>query len=145
MIKIVINSKPIALKRHRVGKFGRMYDPSSKDKKKTIQEIKKFKPDVKLKGSILIEYKFFYKRPKSHYRTGKFSNILKDNAPKHHINKPDLDNIIKYYNDVLQMNFIEDDSQIVCVWAVKKYSSESQVIIKLSENVRKNDWLEVAG
>ena len=43
------------------------------------------------------------------------------------------------------MNFIEDDSQIVCVWAVKKYSSESQVIIKLSENVRKNDWLEVAG
>tara|TARA_Y100001973_G_C5197632_1_gene335395 strand:+ start:1646 stop:2083 length:438 start_codon:yes stop_codon:yes gene_type:complete len=145
MIEIVINSKPIALKRHRVARFGRMYDPSAKDKKKTVQEIKKFKPDVKLKGPILIEYKFFYERPKSHYRTGKFSNILKDNAPKHHTNKPDLDNVIKYYNDVLQVDFIEDDSQIVCIWAVKKYNSESQVVIKLSENVRKNDWLEVAG
>ena len=145
MIEIVINSKPIALKRHRVARFGRMYDPSAKDKKKTVQEIKKFKPDVKLKGPILIEYKFFYERPKSHFRTGKFSNILKDNAPKHHTNKPDLDNVIKYYNDVLQVDFIEDDSQIVCIWAVKKYNSESQVVIKLSENVRKNDWLEVAG
>ena len=145
MIEIVINSKPIALKRHRVARFGRMYDPSAKDKKKTVQEIKKFKPDVKFKGPILIEYKFFYERPKSHFRTGKFSNILKDNAPKHHTNKPDLDNVIKYYNDVLQVDFIEDDSQIVCIWAVKKYNSESQVVIKLSENVRKNDWLEVAG
>ena len=133
MIKIVINSKPIALKRHRVARFGRMYDPSSKDKKKTVQEIKKFKPDVKLKGPILIEYKFFYERPKSHYRTGKFSNILKDNAPKHHTNKPDLDNVIKYYNDVLQVDFIEDDSQIVCIWAVKKYNSESQVVINILE------------
>ena len=133
MIKIVINSKPIALKRHRVARFGRMYDPSAKDKKKTVQEIKKFKPDVKLKGPILIEYKFFYERPKSHYRTGKFSNILKDNAPKHHTNKPDLDNVIKYYNDVLQVDFIEDDSQIVCIWAVKKYNSESQVVINILE------------
>ena len=33
MTQFIIKGKPKALKRHRVGKFGRMYDPRYKDKK----------------------------------------------------------------------------------------------------------------
>ena len=85
-------------------------------------EIKKFKPDVKLKGSILIEYKFFYERPKSHYRTGKYKNLLKKNAPKIHTTKPDIDNLVKFVCDSLNGVCYRDDSQIVELKAEKHYT-----------------------
>ena len=63
-------------------------------------------------------------RPKSHYRTGKYSNILKANTRAFHSVKPDIDNLVKYMADVIQGKdrFILDDCQICALATIKVYS-----------------------
>ena len=64
-------------------------------------------------------------RPKSHYRTGKYKHLLKDRCKDiiYHKTVPDLDNLIKFYSDLLNMNkgFYVDDSQICWISATKIY------------------------
>jgi len=44
---------------------------------------------------------FYFDRPKKHFRTGKFSGMLKPNAPTRHFHKPDEDNLRKAVLDAL--------------------------------------------
>ena len=128
MVKLIIPGKPIALKRHRSTRSGKMYDPSSKDKQQTWLQIARHKPRKPLTGFISLKMTFYMPRPKSHYRTGKYSHILKANAPRSfHSVKPDIDNLVKFYSDVLAMNegFYVDDSQICALAAIKVYSWEN--------------------
>jgi len=77
-----------------------------------------------LSGPICMEIKFHMPRPKSHYRAGKRSYMLKDNSPVYHTKTPDLSNLIKFVEDALQgvNGFYKDDSQIVELRASKRYS-----------------------
>ena len=133
MIKIVINSKPIALKRHRVGKFGRMYDPSSKDKKKTMLQLNQFKPNKPLEGALLVKMIFTFKRPKSHYRTGKHSHLLKTNMPQYYTSTPDADNCAKYYLDCMNKVYYKDDSQVAMLQVEQYYEKKPSVEIIIEE------------
>ena len=133
MIKFTIIGKPIALKRHRVARNGRMYDPSYKDKKNILLQIAKFKPKRPLVGDIILSIRFTMPRPKHHFRTGKYSHLLKDNAPKYHSVKPDLDNLLKLISDVLQPDFYVDDSQICQIYAEKMYGKHPNTAIIIEE------------
>ena len=132
MIDITINGTPKALKRHRVGKYGKMYDPNYKDKKNTMLKIAKFKPKHPLKGDIMLKLIFTMPYKKYHYRTGKFKYLLKDNVPEYVAKRPDLDNYCKYIMDVLQPGFYKDDSQVVKLQAEKVYGikGETEIIIE---------------
>ena len=124
MIQFTIVGKPVALKRHRPSARGGYYDPSSKDKKQIWLQIAKYKPKQPLKGSIYLKLTFYMPRPKHHYRTGKYKHILKDRCKDvSPTGVPDLDNLIKFYSDLLNMNkvFYIDDSQICVIQAEKKY------------------------
>ena len=130
MIEIIINTHhPKALKRHRLARFGRMYDPSAKDKKKVELLIQKYRPERIFNTGVRVKYIFTFKRPKSHYRSGKFKDRLKKYAPYFHTITPDLDNVIKFYNDVIQMGFIKNDKLIYSIDAVKIYGKEPKVEI----------------
>ena len=110
-----------------------MYDPSAKDKKEMWLQIAKYKPKTPLAGDIMLKVIFFMPRPKSHYRTGKFKNILKDNMPEHHSTTPDLDNLVKFLCDTIQGRdrLIVDDSQICILQAEKEYGNpRTEVIIE---------------
>ena len=123
MIKFTIIGKPKALKRHRPSARGGYYDPSSKDKKDIILQIAKYRPKNPLVGDINLDLKFYMPRPKSHYRTGKRSHVLKAKAPTLHSIKPDLDNLVKLISDCIgNRTFIVDDSQICALSAIKVYS-----------------------
>ena len=100
---------------------GFSYDPSAPDKKRVRLEIllankKKFIN----KGPVNMWITFYMKRPKSHYRTGKFSNMLKKDAPLYHITKPDVDNLLKFVMDVCCVLY-KDDCQVHFVNASKVY------------------------
>ena len=69
---------------------------------------------------------FYFNRPKSHYRTGKHSYLLKDDAPTFKTSKPDIDNLAKFVADSLQPNFYKDDSQIIELKAEKHYVSQGE-------------------
>jgi Holliday junction resolvase RusA-like endonuclease len=133
MIKFTIIGKPKALKRHRPSARGGYYDPSSKDKKDIMLQIAKFKPKKALIGDIILSIRFTMPYPKKYYRTGKYSHLLKDNAPKHHSIKPDLDNLVKLISDVLQPDFYVDDSQICQIYAEKMYGKNPNTAIIIQE------------
>ena len=133
LIKFTIIGKPKALKRHRPSARGGYYDPSSKDKKNILLQISKFKPKRPLAGDIILSIRFTMPRPKHHFRTGKYSHLLKDHAPKYHSIKPDLDNLVKLISDVLQPDFYVDDSQICQIYAEKMYGKQPNTAIIIKE------------
>ena len=126
---------PTSLKRHRHSKCGKhTYDPSSKEKSEFVSKIKKFIPSAPLKGPIKAVLNFYEKRPKSHYRTGKMSEMLKKSAPKFNTSKRDIDNFVKFVLDSLNKKMYIDDSQIFEIVCGKYYSdSEGYIECKFEE------------
>ena len=147
IFETTINFEPTSLKRHRhTFKGGRTYDPSAKDKKKFVQLINI--PVNKMDKPIQCILKFYSSRPKSHYRTGKYSHLLKNSAPKYNTSKKDVDNMAKFVLDALNNKLYVDDCQIVKLECEKLYSKDNigKVYMKFSEIIEidesKNDKLE---
>ena len=129
-MKLRINNC-IAQKRHRFAR-GFVYDPSSKDKKIAIQQIKEQFTGKPYTDALKIKFVFHIKRPKAHFRTGKYSNELKKTAPVYHTKRPDIDNFVKFYMDCMNKVVYLDDSQVIELRAVKEYDdkeSYTEIII----------------
>ena len=131
--EIRINMCPVSQQRHKARRAGKriiMYDPSSKDKDRFRKECAEFAPKHPLEGAISVAMVFYMPRPKSHYRTGRYSTILKDTAPSLHVSRPDLDNIIKFYLDAMTGMFWNDDACVCTIEASKTYSNQGSVEIE---------------
>ena len=82
-------------------------------------------------------------RPKSHFRTGKFKEYIKEKWIRlPHTKKPDIDNLIKFVLDALQgqNGYFLDDSQVIRVYAEKIYTDDyphTEIMI-LEEHEEKN-------
>ena len=121
----------IAQKRHRFAR-GFVYDPSSKDKKIAIQQIKEQFTGEPYTDALKISFVFHIKRPKAHFRTGKYANELKKTAPVYHIKRPDVDIYVKFYMDCMNKLVYLDDSQVIELRATKEYDdkeSYTEIII----------------
>ena len=91
---------------------------------------------ISLLGARWVQLRFNMRRPNSHYRSGKYSHILKDDAPEYHVTKPDSDNLIKFVCDALNGVFYKDDSQITRIQAVKVYAKEPSTEITIMEDYK---------
>ena len=80
---------------------------------------------------IEIDLKFFMKRPKNHYGTGRNAGKLKPNAPVLHSKKPDIDNLIKFVFDCLNGQVWKDDALIYYVSALKMYAETPRTEITI--------------
>lgn len=130
MNDIIVKGSPEAQKRHRhVGKFVRVYDPSQKDKQHFAKEVGKIWKKKPLSGGIVLFLSYHMPRPKKHYRTGKFSHLLKKDAPDYHSVKPDIDNLIKHTMDACTNLLWKDDCVIVGIVARKTYSKKPRTEI----------------
>ena len=124
MSKYRINGKPVAKNRPRFSKRGG-YSIAYSDQK---AEEKAYKNELMIQGgkgfygAIFVSLHFYFKRPKSHYRTGKFKDKLKDSAPGLHETKPDIDNLIKWSCDCMNGICFPDDMRITSIYATKQYS-----------------------
>lgn len=132
-IKFTVYGKPLAQKRHRHfsrGKFTQIYDPSSHDKtdfQKVLLQMKSENNITEpLKGDLSMKIVFVFERPKSHYRTGKYSGEIKESAPTEHTKKPDLDNLAKFVMDSMNKMIFHDDSQVHNLLLIKKYSDPGE-------------------
>ena len=119
--------EPVSLKRHRHRLKGGTYDPSKKDKDDFVKLVENL-PEEKMTKPIKCILHFYCKRPKSHYKTGKYSNILKDTAPKYNTNNKDLDNMVKFVLDALNDKLYVDDCQIIEINCIKSYSNDDGYI-----------------
>lgn len=104
---------------------GRMYNPSAKKQKDFLAACSEYLPMPPWEGPIEIHLNFFFARPKTHFRTGKMSNVLKPNVPLLHTGRKDLDNLVKFVLDAMNKVAYLDDSQISVLRAAKYFTNEN--------------------
>ena len=101
----------------------RVYDAATAEGWKSLIALaaRPHRPRAPIVGPVRVDLCFYFARPKSHFRTGKLSGVLRDDAPKFHTQKPDRDNLEKAVLDALTQvgGFWKDDSQ-VCAGSVSK-------------------------
>jgi len=121
LIQFDIPGNPIALKRHRKGKWGN-YDPSATDKADFLAKAMQFRPETPFNEPLAVTMSFLFSRPKSHYGTGRNKDKVKPNAPIWHTGTPDLDNLEKFVMDALKGFFWKDDAICATKFTKKIYT-----------------------
>jgi len=127
-ISFTIPGTPIAKQRHRISR-GIQYDPQHKEKTNLkwliTQELQKRNLKA-LEGAIGASIDICYPIPKS------WSKKRQEMAIQNFVTcRPDTDNYLKFYFDVMNNVAYHDDSQISQVYAEKTYSKEPCVKINL--------------
>jgi len=90
---------------------GSVYVPTSAHEWKRLIRLEVIKELIRMGGDGGVAgvqgrpwaagFLFRLERPKSHYRQGRFAGLLRDAAPRCHLGKPDLDNLIKAAKDAV--------------------------------------------
>ena len=130
-MKIVLHVpwRGLPQKRHRLSR-GRVYDPSSGDKKQFLRCCQLLQEPVQHMHNkpLHCALTFTFLRPKSHCTA---SGALRKTAPEHHVYKPDTDNLAKFVLDALNGVYYKDDSQICQLMVRKQYGDVDSVLIEL--------------
>jgi len=127
--EFTIREAPIPLKRPRITRSGRVYDPNKQLKAKTLEKINiAAHRALKIEGPVHIDFVFCMQVPKSASKKKQA-----DLEGKFHAIKPDIDNLVKYYLDVIADKYIEDDSRVVSMTARKIQKMEPYVKISISQ------------
>lgn len=66
----------------------------------------------RITGPVELRVTFCFRRPQSHYGSGKNAAVLKASAPKYHVQSPDLDKLVRNVGDSLTGVVLNDDRQI---------------------------------
>lgn len=72
-------------------------------------------------GGVSLTLVFSFTRPKNHYRTGKYSHLLKDSSPDRMLKAPDVDKLIRAVLDSLTGIVFTDDCEVDSVGVVKQW------------------------
>jgi Holliday junction resolvase RusA-like endonuclease len=136
IITFQVLGTPVAKGRAKVairGKFATMYTPKKTvdAERSLLAQALQYKPDTPWTGPIGIKVKCVFARPKNHYRTGKNSHLLRDDAPSLHTSRPDVDNLTKSVFDALNEVFFKDDCQIVMAIPYKVYGDVPRIEITI--------------
>lgn len=87
------------------------------------------------RGPVHLVVTFRFTRPRNHYRTGRFTAVLRDGAPLYVTSRScgDADKLLRATNDALTASgAILDDSLIVTIRASKVYGARSGATIALA-------------
>lgn len=96
-----------------------------------IAQAVQYKPAIPWTGAIGAKITAVFGRPKDHFRTGKFKDVLRGDAPVYHIVKIDIDNMCKLVFDSLKQVFFKDDCQICKLEVDKIYGDIPMLRISL--------------
>jgi Holliday junction resolvase RusA-like endonuclease len=75
---------------------------------------------VMLAGPVEIDIAFTLRRPKAHYRTGRYADLLRPNAPLFPLTKPDLDKTLRATLDALTIAGVWKDDALVSSLSASK-------------------------
>ena len=130
LLHVILKGEPIAQQRPRLSKYGTAYNPQSREKRVAQMKVKSqiasnshFKP---LDGEIWVHMDFHTKIPDSWSQRRKDS-VLDEGDQR----RPDLDNYVKFYCDVMNEIVYRDDSCITRLSCEKRYSREPMVKITI--------------
>ena len=140
MIKLEIPGKPIAKKRPRfarIGKFVRAYSDQETEESRFLFHVYKQigKKHKLIEGPVVLILSFYMPIPKS---TSKKKKALMLENDLMHTKKPDLDNLIKFVKDCCNNLVWKDDSQVVHIWADKRYSEKPRTTMRIYDLNERN-------
>ena len=79
---------------------------------------------------ISVSCEFSFARPKSHRKS---SGALRDSAPRHHVQRPDADKLLRSVVDALTGVCFTDDSQVINATATKRWGDADSTRIVVME------------
>jgi Holliday junction resolvase RusA-like endonuclease len=90
--------------------------------------------EVKLaRGGVVVELAFYFARPKGHYGSGRNAKQLRAGAPQDMTTMPDVDKLARCAIDALTGVVIVDDSQVVDLYASKRYGEPERLEVAVHE------------
>ena len=108
------------------GRMQKIYldaNPKVKGWKKIVSQVAKFKVrQDPFECALFMRMNFVLPRPASHYRSGRYSHLLKDSSPLYHIYKPDMTKLLRGTEDALKGICFVDDDQVCDNHSTKRYS-----------------------
>jgi Holliday junction resolvase RusA-like endonuclease len=116
------------LKARQQAKFIQMYTPGDADDWKSIVRLEAGKAwrangyPNQFVGPVCVNLTFYFPRPQAHYRA---NGLLKPNAPRWHVTKPDRDNSDKAVLDALTNLCIWTDDMQVCDGRIMKLYADN--------------------
>jgi Holliday junction resolvase RusA-like endonuclease len=163
-ISFSVAGDPIPLARHRLSRR-RIYNPTAKEQQLFADAANKYLPKEPWDGPLKVKLLFYFKRPKHHYRTGKFADMLKEDADYWHVKRKgkqvenlfpittyisiiiiviaiDLDNLVKFVLDALNKKAYIDDSQICIINTAKLYTDDRPRTEVVISKIYTDDILE---
>ena len=118
----IVPGDPVPLARARIGRYS-IYDSQKHEKFVAGMQISHQMAGLKmLNGPLLMEVTFYMPASKSKRRYG-----------RPHYFKPDLDNLIKYVNDICNETAFNDDCCIYKIIATKLYDDKPRTVFTLTE------------
>lgn len=92
-------------------------NPKAKDWKRTVahtgQRAMIANKAMLTTEHVAVDVMFYIRRPKSHYRTGKYSHELKPSAPFYPTSRPDTTKLWRAAEDALTGVIWKDDAQVI--------------------------------
>lgn len=102
--RFTLKMRPKAQKRRRTT-HSHTYDPSAKDKKNFLKDVKHYSPETPIDKPFIMDYRFFFRIPKQ-YHSAKDDQVLtptgKEMLYQPYTGRPDLSNVIKFIEDALE-------------------------------------------
>jgi Holliday junction resolvase RusA-like endonuclease len=93
------------------------------------------RPSALLEGPISLSVRFYVKRPRGHYGTGKNADRLRRSAPRYPTTKPDATKLLRGVEDALTGIVWRDDAQIVDQYVAKRYGTPERCEIAVEETL----------
>jgi Holliday junction resolvase RusA-like endonuclease len=130
ILVLIVPGKPIPKQRSRKGAHGTWYNPQTEIMEITKRILKEQLPDnlefpISSKIPIKCKVYAFFLPPKKN----KKNRYEHDNIPC--LNKKDVDNLAKFYMDVMNKLVYNDDNQIYSLLSEKYYSLNTRTEIQL--------------
>ena len=128
MILIDLSGVPVSWKAH-AGYGKRSFNPRFVEREAYQWQIKsQYNQLNPLRGPVRTHYTFHMPIPKTTSKIRRFQML---NGVMYHLKRPDVTNLIKFYEDCLKGIVFEDDSQVVEINAHKIYDERPRVVIKV--------------
>ena len=80
-------------------------------------------------GPIELRVTFFFKRPESHYGSGRNADKLKPSAPDYHAQSPDLDKLVRCLGDALTGVVYRDDKQVCKTYSEREWTTTTECAV----------------
>lgn len=86
-------------------------------------------------GPVRLELLLVFARPKSHFRTGAYAAVLRDDAPAYVSTRPDASKVTRAIEDALTGIVWRDDAQVAELAVTKVYGDppRAEVVVELLE------------